>query len=84
MPVNPLKQIGGNMDKEKRKELMKQGFIILREQFNHRINAWIIASLTRAGGWTRFGKFYSLRQQECQAKIVEIIRGNPEKYIMDV
>ena len=72
------------MNKEKRKELLKKGMIILREQYNPRINAWIIANLTCSGGWARFGKYWSLKQQECQAKIVEIIRGNPEKYIMDV
>jgi len=71
------------VDKDKRKEFMKRGLIILREQHNRHLNAWVIASLTSSGGWARFGKFFSSSQKECQAKIVEMIRENPEKYVLD-
>lgn len=69
------------MTKEQKKELEKQGFIILRGQWIKK--GWHVVKKTSKGGWEAIDLNYYPSIEPCDKAIMELIAKWPGKYVFD-
>lgn len=72
------------MNKTERYKKQKEGYVILRTQYDAKTEKFKIVKHTNRGGWERFGSRWHNSQQEAEVSIDNIIKLNTNiKYLRD-